>query len=111
SALGRSLAEDPRNPGLHLTGLIQHDAAINPGNSGGLLVNTAGEVIGVNTLAVTEAEPGVSAQGLFFAIPSNTVQKVAAELIASGHVVYPYLGISDTVDLTPGMAHFFDLPA
>jgi S1-C subfamily serine protease len=109
-AIGRSLAEDPNNPGLHLTGLIQHDAAINPGNSGGPLVNMAGEVIGVNTLAVTEAEPGVSAQGLFFAIPSNTVKRVSAELIATGHVVYPYLGVSDTTDLTPQLAKFFGLP-
>jgi 2-alkenal reductase len=107
SAIGRSLAEDPSNPGLHLTGLIQHDAAINPGNSGGPLVDMAGEVIGVNTLAVTEAEPGVSAQGLFFAIPSNTVMRVSAEIIASGHVVYPYLGVSDTADLTPQLARFF----
>jgi 2-alkenal reductase len=111
SALGRSLAENPTDPGLHLTGLIQHDAAINPGNSGGPLVNTAGEVIGVNTLAVTQAEPGVSAQGLFFAIPANTVKRISAEIIANGKVVYPYLGISNTVNLTPGMAHFFGLSA
>jgi 2-alkenal reductase len=111
SAIGRSLAEDPQNPGLHLTGLIQHDAAINPGNSGGPLVNMAGEVVGVNTLAVTQAEPGVSAQGLFFAIPSDTVKRIAAELIATGQVVYPYLGISDSVELTPGMANFFSLSA
>jgi serine protease Do len=110
SAIGRSLAEDPKNPGLHLTGLIQHDAAINPGNSGGPLVNMAGQVIGVNTLAVTEAEPGVSAQGLFFAIPSNTVKRVTTELIATGHVIYPYLGVSDTTDLTPQIARFFGLP-
>jgi 2-alkenal reductase len=110
SALGRSLAEDPKNPGLHLTGLIQHDAAINPGNSGGPLVDLAGQVIGVNTLAVTQAEPGVSAQGLFFAIPSNKVKQVSAEIIATGHVVYPYLGVSNTVDLTPGQARFFGLP-
>src|SRR5262249_47208688 len=111
SALGRSLAEDPNNPGLPLTGLIQHDAAINPGNSGGPLVNMAGEVVGVNTLAVTQAEPGVSAQGLFFAIPSNTVKRISAEIIATGKVVYPYLGISNTVELTPGQAHFFGLAA
>jgi S1-C subfamily serine protease len=104
------LAEDPNNPGLHLTGLIQHDASINPGNSGGPLVNMAGEVVGVNTLAVTEAEPGVSAQGLFFAIPSNAVKRVSAEIIATGHVTYPYLGVSDTVDLTPSLARFFGLP-
>jgi 2-alkenal reductase len=109
SALGRSLAEDPNNPGLHLTGLIQHDAAINPGNSGGPLVNQAGEVIGINTLAVTQVDLGVSAQGLFFAVPSNTVQRVSTELIATGQVVYPFLGISDSVELTPRLAGFLHL--
>ncbi len=120
SALGRSLAEDPDNPDLHLTGLIQHDAAINPGNSGGPLVDMEGQVIGVNTLAVTStgesSDPrnpfsqDESAQGLFFAIPANTVKRITAELIASGRVVYPYLGLSDSEELTPGEAHFFRLP-
>jgi S1-C subfamily serine protease len=109
SALGRSLAEDPKNPGLHLTGLIQHDAAVNPGNSGGPLVDMTGEVIGVNTLEVTEAEPGVSAQGLYFSIPSNTVKRISDELIATGQVVYPYLGISNTTELTPDIARLLDL--
>jgi S1-C subfamily serine protease len=114
------LAEDPSNPDLHLTGLIQHDAAINPGNSGGPLVDMAGQVVGVNTLAVTDtgesSDPlnplgqDVAAQGLFFAIPSNTVKRITTELIASGRVVYPYLGLSDYVDLTPGVARFFGLP-
>lgn len=120
SAVGRSLSEDPSNPDLHLTGLIQHDAAINPGNSGGPLVNLDGEVIGVNTLAVTDtgesSDPlnplgqSVAAQGLFFAIPANTVKRITAELMANGKVVYPYLGLSDSEDLTPGVAGFFQLP-
>jgi 2-alkenal reductase len=120
SAIGRSLAEDPTNPSLHLTGLIQHDASINPGNSGGPLVDMAGEVVGVNTLALTDTgesnDPGnplsqdVAAQGLFFAIPANTVKRVTTDIIATGHVAYPYLGLGDSVDLTPEVAHLFHLP-
>jgi 2-alkenal reductase len=79
SALGRSIAEQEGSP--ELTGLIQHDAAINPGNSGGPLVNFRGEVIGVNTLGIPETPDGKPAQGLFFAIPSNTVVEIAFMLI------------------------------
>ncbi|MER3438844.1 MAG: 2-alkenal reductase [Chloroflexota bacterium] len=75
------------------TNLIQHDAAINPGNSGGPLFNFAGEVIGVNTLGIPE-QNGQPIQGLFFAIPSNTVKKITDELISQGRVIYPFFGIS-----------------
>jgi 2-alkenal reductase len=109
-AIGRSLSENPKNPGLPLTNLIQHDAPINPGNSGGPLVDLTGQVIGVNTLAVTEAEPNVSAQGLFFAIPANTVKLITTQLIATGQVVYPDLGVSEAVVLTPTLAQLSDLP-
>lgn len=74
--------------------LVQHDAAINPGNSGGPLVNFRGEVVGVNTLGISVDEQGQPVQGLFFAIPSNSVQAVANQLIEDGEVTYPYLGIS-----------------
>jgi 2-alkenal reductase len=87
SALGRNL------PDSFYTNLIQHDAPINPGNSGGPLLNLAGEVVGVNTLGIPE-ENGVPVQGLFFAIPSNTVKTITAKLIADGKIVYPYLGVS-----------------
>jgi len=87
SALGRDF------PGSSYTNLIQHDAAINPGNSGGPLFNFAGEVVGVNTLGIPQ-QGGQLVQGLFFAIPSNTVKKIAQLLIDDGRVVYPYLGIS-----------------
>jgi 2-alkenal reductase len=85
SALGRTVPDDTGGP--ELLNLIQHDAAINPGNSGGPLVTLDGEVVGINTLGI------VDAQGLFFAVPAETVTRVAEELIAEGAVDYPYLGL------------------
>jgi S1-C subfamily serine protease len=67
--------------------LIQTDAAINPGNSGGPLINSNGEVIGINTLV--RSGPGA---GLGFAIPINLASKVTKQLLASGEVIHPYLG-------------------
>ncbi|MEZ4667196.1 MAG: trypsin-like peptidase domain-containing protein [Anaerolineae bacterium] len=70
--------------------VIQTDAAINPGNSGGPLLNLQGEVIGVNSQIASETR---SNSGVGFAIPSNLVKRVAADLIAFGKVNYSYLGI------------------
>ena len=67
--------------------LIQTDAAINPGNSGGPLINSNGEVIGINTLV--RSGPGA---GLGFAIPINLASRVANQLLANGEVIHPYLG-------------------
>jgi len=73
---------------------LQTDAAINPGNSGGPLLNARGEVIGVNTAIIG------SAQGLGFAVPIDTAARIAEELIATGSVQYPYIGIR-MATLTP----------
>jgi len=67
--------------------LIQTDAAINPGNSGGPLINSKGEVIGINTLV--RSGPGA---GLGFAIPINLASKVTNQLLTNGEVIHPYLG-------------------
>jgi Do/DeqQ family serine protease len=73
---------------------IQTDAAINPGNSGGPLLNSRGQVIAMNTAIIQ------GAQGLGFAIPINTAQHISSQIIATGKVEHPYLGIQ-MVGLTP----------
>jgi S1-C subfamily serine protease len=96
--------------GLVMEGLIQTDAAINQGNSGGPLVNALGQVIGINTAIVRGAGAGSAvAEGLGFAIPSNTVKEVTAQLIEFGEVRRPYLG-ADWVDITPRIASAYNLP-
>jgi putative serine protease PepD len=93
SALNRTVSEPG---GVALPGVIQTSAAINPGNSGGALVDLAGQVVGIPTLAATDPQIGGSAPGIGFAIPSSTASDIARQLISTGHVVSSgraYLGI------------------
>ncbi len=107
SAVGRSI---DTGKGYQLEDLIQTDAAINQGNSGGPLVNLAGEVVGINTLVVRGSGfVGTIAEGLGFAIPSNTVTAVATQIIAKGYVARPYLGVRWQA-ITPRIANAYNLP-
>jgi 2-alkenal reductase len=110
SALNRDFPfSDPAQGGVgEYTDLIQHDAAINPGNSGGPLFDLAGRVIGVNTLGIPQSG-FTPVQGLFFAIPANHVAQIVSELIESGRVSYPYLGI-EFQRIFPDLAAQNDLP-
>jgi len=75
------------------TGMIQTDAAINNGNSGGPLIDSLGQVIGINQLVLRSSGSGNVAEGLGFAIPSNLVRDIASQLIATGSVQHPYIGV------------------
>jgi S1-C subfamily serine protease len=85
SATGRTVSEGQGSSAV-LISAIQTSAAINPGNSGGALVNLAGQVIGIPTLAATSPQLGGAAAGIGFAIPADTVTSIAAQLIATGNV-------------------------
>jgi len=107
SATGRTL--DTGN-GYTMEDLLQTDAAINQGNSGGPLVNLNGEVIGINTLIVRGGNGSTAvAEGLGFAIPSNTARFISERIISQGYFARPYLGVSYQ-SITPAIARRYDLP-
>jgi S1-C subfamily serine protease len=104
SSLGRTL---PRSDSaFQLAQLIQTDAAINPGNSGGPLLNSRGQVIGVNTAIASNSGTN---SGVGFAIPVDILQRVVPELIAHGRYRHPWLGISGGT-ISPEMVEAADLP-
>lgn len=92
SAKERSVATDVDGDGKQdwIVTAIQTDAAINPGNSGGALVNTAGQVIGINSMKISKS----SVEGMGFAIPSNEVVEIINQLEKTGKIIRPVLGIS-----------------
>jgi len=94
--------------GYAIDHVIQTDAPINHGNSGGPLLNTRGEVIGVNSQIETGGS-GDGNVGIGFAVPSNTVKAVVAQLLTSGKVEHAYLGVS-AVEVTTDIAKSFRLP-
>lgn len=111
SALGRSL---PTETGaFRIPEIIQTDAAINPGNSGGPLLNSKGEVIGVNTAIVPNRGSGFGSErsflGVGFAVPSNLVKRVVPSLIEKGVYQHPWIGFSGN-SVTPEIADAMELP-
>ena len=86
SSLGRTIRSDT---GTLMEDIIQTDAAINPGNSGGPLLNSDGEIIGINSAIIS---PSGGSVGIGFAIPVNTAKRLIPELISKGYVTYPWIG-------------------
>jgi len=101
SALGRSIQAEN---GRVINDIIQTDASINHGNSGGPLLNNQGEIIGINAAILSPNDTGN--YGIGFAIPADTVRRITAELITTGYVRYPWLGVRSVLALTdyPGLA-------
>jgi S1-C subfamily serine protease len=104
SSLGRTLKAQN---GRLMENIIQTDAAINPGNSGGALLNSSGQLIGINTAIFS---PSGSNAGIGFAVPVNTARRIAEDLIAYGHVIRPYLGLEIGMEITPTIANALNLP-
>ena len=84
---------------------IQTDAAINPGNSGGALVNSKGELIGINSAKIAETD----VEGMGFAIPTEKMMTIVSELMENGYVSRPYIGIGG-VDIDESTAKLYDIP-
>jgi putative serine protease PepD len=99
SSLGRTIRSAV---GTLIEDVIQTDAAINPGNSGGPLLNSDGEIIGINSAIISPSGGNV---GIGFAIPANTAKRVVPELLTKGYVTYPWIGAT-IQSLSPEIAKY-----
>ena len=102
SSLGRTIRSEV---GTLIEDVIQTDAAINPGNSGGPLLNSDGEIIGINSAIIS---PSGGSVGIGFSIPINTAKRVVPELISKGYVSYPWIGATIQT-LIPEVAKYLKL--
>jgi len=102
SSLGRTIRSEA---GTLMEDIIQTDAAINPGNSGGPLLNSDGEIIGINSAIIS---PSGGSVGIGFAIPVNTAKRIYPELISKGYVTYPWIGAT-IQSLIPEVANYLKL--
>jgi putative serine protease PepD len=109
SSLGRSLQNEDGDP---LEGLIQTDAAINPGNSGGPLLDSSGNVIGINTaiFGSQTASGEAGSIGIGFAMPINRAKEKLEEYRTTGHISHPVLGVSQTVFVQGDLAEALSMP-
>lgn len=110
SAVGRSIDIDGRR-----LNLLQTDAAINPGNSGGALVNSKGEIIGINTIKAVFAGTDstgipISAEGVGFAIPINDARPIIQELIQHGYISRPGIGVMIQKEITENESKYYGVP-
>src|SRR5919202_2336275 len=103
SGIGRPISAQAGDTVESLTDLLQTDAAINPGNSGGPLLNLSGQVVGVNTAIVEDA------QGIGFAIPINATKGMMKGVLAGGEVQRSYLGVH-FISITADVAKYYKLP-
>ncbi|MGO9571899.1 MAG: S1C family serine protease, partial [Desulfomonilaceae bacterium] len=97
SALNRDLAIGQRT----MMGMIQTDAAINPGNSGGPLIDSRGEVIGINSAIFTQTG---GFMGIGLALPINRAKTVAAQIVKVGRAIYPWIGIKSSINIDQNLA-------
>jgi putative serine protease PepD len=106
SGLGRTITETEYAGGFAIANIIQTSTPVNPGNSGGPLLNLDGNVVGI-TAATAEVSQGTPAQGVVFAVPSNTILKEIVALSATGHYDgHSYLGVGATADRGGDMDYF-----
>ncbi|MHB1125838.1 MAG: S1C family serine protease [Bacillota bacterium] len=106
SALNRQITVPVRENEETTLQVIQTDAAINPGNSGGALVNSRGQVVGINSAKIRRAD----VEGMGFAIPINNAQPTIQELIQKGFVSRPFIGIANFSEITEEMSQWYDIP-